>query len=303
MDWSRYRVDWDAAYGTWVDLLRNLLTDPRAPFWWPTLLAAVVAAGIIYVSTRRHPRVGSETSPASSAYFKELPVDVLCLLGHTFTQAFMAPLLLLATIGGTALVIITFGMPSAGTTSDFATNLAVACLAFACGDFCLYWSHRLFHWLRPLWAMHKLHHQPAVLTPITAFRFWPPETAFHLAAFSVGEGVAFGIAAKFLGISLSPVKFAGINVFLVAWYVSFSHLRHSPVAMYFPRWLSFILVSPHMHQVHHSDDPGLHNRNFGTAFAVWDWIFGTLHIPRKNERFSFGLRSVQTGTDKGSSHA
>jgi sterol desaturase/sphingolipid hydroxylase (fatty acid hydroxylase superfamily) len=287
MDWSRYQINWPAALDGWLDLLKNVVTDPRAPFWWPTLAVALAAAAVMWVVARRSQTL---STPASAgAYLKELPVDVACFLGHTFTQALMTPLLLLATIGGTALVILVAGMPPSGATSDFATNIAVACLAFVLGDFFLYWSHRLFHRFRYLWAMHKLHHQPSVLTPITAFRFWPPETAFHLAAFSLGEGLAFGIAAKFFGMSLSPVKFAGINVFLVAWYVAFSHLRHSPIALYFPRWLSFLLVSPHMHQVHHASDPRLHNRNFGTALALWDWMFGTLHIPAKHERFAFGL--------------
>src|SRR4051812_37176088 len=291
MDWSRYRLDWESAYRTWAELLLGFVTDPRAPFWWPTLAVAALGAALLFaLAGSRFARHAASAN--TSAYLKELPVDVLCFLGYTLTQALMGPFLALATIAGTAAVILTAGIPAPASQSPFAVNFAVAALAFACGDFCLYWSHRLFHRVNFLWALHKLHHQPAVLTPITAFRFWPPETAVHLAAFSLGEGIAFGIAAEFLGMSLSPTKFAGINVFLIAWFVAFSHLRHSPVALYFPRWLSFILVSPHMHQVHHSSDSTLHNRNFGTALALWDWMFGTLHVPAREERFSFGLTPV-----------
>jgi sterol desaturase/sphingolipid hydroxylase (fatty acid hydroxylase superfamily) len=292
MDWSRFTLDWGAAYRQSLELLSRLFTDPSAPFWWPTLVAALLGATVLTAAARSKSRGFS--SSALKPFAKELPVDVLCLLGYIYTQALMAPLLLLATIAGTTAVILTAGMPSTpASEAGFWAGLAVAALVFVCSDFMLYWSHRLFHWLKPLWLLHRLHHQPEVLTPITAFRFWPPETAVHFAAFALGEGIALGIAAEFLGTSLSPLKFAGINVFLAAWYLAFSHLRHSHVALYFPRWLSYVVLSPHMHQAHHSADPGLHNRNFGSGLGVWDWLFGTLHIPAREERFRFGVATFE----------
>jgi len=222
-----------------------------------------------------------------------MPVDVLCLLGYTYTQVLMAPLLIAVGLSGTWLVL-SLGAPAISIQLEgFAADLTVAALAFVMADFCLYWSHRLFHAVRPLWALHVLHHRPPVLTPITAFRFWPPEVACHLLAFNLGEGIAFGIGALFFGVHVTPVKYAGVNVFLIAWYLAFSHLRHSHFALYFPAWLSRILVSPHMHQAHHSTDPSQHNRNFGTALAIWDWLFRTLYVPHKNERFRFGVSEEQ----------
>jgi sterol desaturase/sphingolipid hydroxylase (fatty acid hydroxylase superfamily) len=43
-----------------------------------------------------------------------------------------------------------------------------------------------------------------------------------------------------------------------------------------------------MHQAHHSEDARHRDRNFGTALAVWDWMFGTLYLPQRGERFAFG---------------
>jgi sterol desaturase/sphingolipid hydroxylase (fatty acid hydroxylase superfamily) len=49
-------------------------------------------------------------------------------------------------------------------------------------------------------------------------------------------------------------------------------------------------VSPAHHQVHHSTLPQHFDKNFGSCLAVWDWAFGTLHIPaRENEVASFGV--------------
>jgi sterol desaturase/sphingolipid hydroxylase (fatty acid hydroxylase superfamily) len=44
-----------------------------------------------------------------------------------------------------------------------------------------------------------------------------------------------------------------------------------------------------MHQLHHSADVAHHDKNFATVFAFWDRIFGTLHIPAREERFRFGV--------------
>ena len=83
----------------------------------------------------------------------------------------------------------------------------------------------------------------------------------------------------------------GVNVLSLAWNLGFAHLRHSHVALPFPRWLSYILVSPHMHQALHSADAAQHDKNFATVFALWDWMFGTLYIPDPKERFRFGLEA------------
>jgi sterol desaturase/sphingolipid hydroxylase (fatty acid hydroxylase superfamily) len=269
-------------------MLRGLFTSgPAALFWWPTLVIAVMGAFAVTRQTRyRH-----NGKPASLAnYLKQLPIEVACLLGYTLTLVLMSPVLLLVTIVGTTSVFLVLGLPKAGAPEHpFALEVGVAASIFVAGDFMLYWSHRLFHMIKPFWALHALHHRPEVLTPVTAFRFWPPETAVHLGAFALGEGIALGIASHFLGQEVIAARLAGVNVFLAAWYLGFSHLRHSPIPLAFPVWLSSWLVSPQMHQAHHSCDPVHQNRNFGTALAVWDRLFGTYYLPNRDERFRFGL--------------
>ena len=111
-------------------------------------------------------------------FLRELPMDITCFLGYTFTQALLAKSLFWATVGGVSLVFLVAGQPASPAVAPaFSAQLAVAVLAFVLSNFCLYWSHRVFHWSRPLWWFPRLHHNPPVLTPITAFRFWPPEAA------------------------------------------------------------------------------------------------------------------------------
>ena len=44
-----------------------------------------------------------------------------------------------------------------------------------------------------------------------------------------------------------------------------------------------------MHQIHHSDNPVHYDKNYGVSLAIWDWIFGTLYIPARDETVQFGL--------------
>lgn len=280
-----------AAFRGWIASLSTILTDANALFWWPTLIASGLGALIFAaVRARRKGVVLSTTRKPLRAFVRELPMDVLCYLGYTFTQVFIAKATFWATVGGVMAVYMITGQPARLASPQYGQQLAMAALAFVLSDLCLYWSHRLFHWLRVLWWFHSLHHSPSVLTPITAFRFWPPEAICHFIAFSFGQGVAYGIANLVFGANITPAVYLGVNVFSLAWYLAFSHLRHSHVALYYPRWLSHVLVSPQMHQVHHSIDPLHHQRNFGTALALWDWVFGTLHIPDKDEKFEFGIQ-------------
>ncbi len=277
-------INFPAVLQAWLMGLQSSLTDPRALFWWPTLLTAVVGAGLAAWMGWRVTRGGW------FAFMRQLPVDVSCYLGYTLTQALVGKFLFWATAGGAMAVFLVFGVPGRiAVNPAWGERLAVAGMVFVMGDLFLYWSHRLFHHFRALWWFHKLHHNPPVLTPITAFRFWPPEAAVHFAAYNLGEGLALGLASYAFGMQITAYTWLGINVFLVAWYLGFSHLRHSHVALAYPRWLSHVLVSPHMHQAHHSVDPQHHHRNFGTALALWDWLFHTLYIPAREERFRFGV--------------
>ena len=283
---------------SWLHSLAGTVTDAASPFWWPSLLAAGLAGvAIAFVARLRLADIPKLVTPEQRRLFwKELPVDLACWLGSTAIPFLLGPLLL--TLSWVGMVVGIMAMrPFAGPLDleapapGTAVLLLAAVMAFACGDFFLYWSHRLFHRVPLLWRSHKLHHAPAVLTPITAFRFWPWEHAAHICGNVIGQGFGIGLVMAIAGTRVSPLTVLGVNVAALAWGMAFAHLRHSHIPLGFPRWMSFVLVSPHMHQVHHSVDVAHHDRNFGTALALWDWAFGTLYIPRRQERFRFGLEA------------
>ena len=53
------------------------------------------------------------------------------------------------------------------------------------------------------------------------------------------------------------------------------------------------IISPAMHQVHHSEDPKHYDKNFGFMLICFDRMFGTAYFPDKDERFTFGLGEEQ----------
>ena len=55
-----------------------------------------------------------------------------------------------------------------------------------------------------------------------------------------------------------------------------ANLRHSHVKLKYPSFLEYIFISPHQHQIHHSDNPIHFNKNMGSKLAIWDWLLGTL---------------------------
>jgi sterol desaturase/sphingolipid hydroxylase (fatty acid hydroxylase superfamily) len=220
--------------------------------------------------------------------------DLACFLAGSALPFLLGPLVFLLSWCGMAtgillLAPLTGAPPAAAPPPGWGLLVLAALAEWGCGDFMLYWTHRLFHRVPLLWRAHRLHHAPAVLTPLTGFRFWPQEHLVHISGNLLGQGFGLGVVAALAGARVPAMDLLGVNLFTLAWGTVFAHLRHSHVPLPYPRWLSFVLVSPHMHQVHHSEEVRHHDRNFGTALALWDWVFGTLYIPAREERFRFGL--------------
>lgn len=67
------------------------------------------------------------------------------------------------------------------------------------------------------------------------------------------------------------------------------HLNHANLGWDYGR-LKYIVNNPKMHIWHHSKQ--IHNRygaNFGISLSVWDYIFGTHHIPHDGRDIELGF--------------
>jgi sterol desaturase/sphingolipid hydroxylase (fatty acid hydroxylase superfamily) len=159
---------------------------------------------------------------------------------------------------------------------------------FAMVDLGYWFGHYLMHRVPALWEFHKVHHSAEVMTPLTELRQHPVEMVLMPNTISFAGGVAIGALTYLFG-EAHALSVLSNNVMLVTFFVTISHLRHSHAWLPFTGWLGRILHSPAHHQIHHSTDPKHFDKNLGFALSIWDWLFGTLWIPRPDEKVAFGL--------------
>ena len=158
---------------------------------------------------------------------------------------------------------------------------------FTVSDLSRYLLHRWMHTVPFLWRFHRVHHSAQTLTPVTFYRIHPVENLLFGLRYSLSVGVVTGVFVYFFGARLGMVEVLGVNILLFAFGLLGANLRHSPVPLRFGRAERWI-VSPYMHQLHHSEEGA--RRNYGGVLAVWDRLFGTLWLP-KTRRLRFGFKS------------
>ena len=154
-----------------------------------------------------------------------------------------------------------------------------------------YWTdHYLSHKIPFLWEFHKVHHSATALTPFTNWRIHPVDGILFFNFIAFFSAIAHAVTNYALNKEYTPFSIAGSNIILLAYFYLYGHLQHSQL------WISFrgvtgrIFMSPAHHQIHHSNASVHYDKNFGGSLALFDWLFGTLHMPSaKPERLTFGV--------------
>ena len=171
-----------------------------------------------------------------------------------------------------------------GWTAAFAVTLLLY-LAFEAG----YWlDHWLKHKVPLLWHFHRVHHLAETLGPATFQRLHPVDLLIFFNIIALFMGAMTGLAAWALpGIDAWTLWGGNAALALAAYLIT--PLQHSHVWIPATGWLGRLVLSPAHHQLHHSDDPAHHDRNFGSTLALFDWAAGTLIVPEKRrQRLTFG---------------
>jgi sterol desaturase/sphingolipid hydroxylase (fatty acid hydroxylase superfamily) len=171
------------------------------------------------------------------------------------------------------------------------TILAIATVLQLLAYELAYWfAHFLFHKVPALWEFHKVHHSAEVMTTFTELREHPVEIIAFVNLIGLATGMAFGVMTYAFGPGVRPFTLLNGNILLMAFLITYGHLRHSHMWIAFTGVAGRILQSPAHHQLHHSVDPRHYDKNLGYSLALWDWAFGTLAIPGKTrEPIVFGL--------------
>lgn len=177
---------------------------------------------------------------------------------------------------------------SGGTAPQF-HPVAIALLLLLVSDFSTYWVHRIHHESRIIWPFHALHHSAEIMTPVTVYRKHPVYDLISSFVRGMLIGALQGLMLGAFGQTPAATTIAGVNAFYVLFNIAGANLRHSHVWLSFGPVIEHIVISPAQHQIHHSLDPRHHNKNYGEVLAIWDWMFGTLYVPRARESVAFGL--------------
>ncbi len=156
-------------------------------------------------------------------------------------------------------------------------------------DFSTYVTHGLHHRIPLLWQFHKVHHSAEVLTPVTLYRKHPVYGVLSRLTDMLIVAPFQGLVAFLFAGRADSITLFGTNFVITLFLLMGSNLRHSHIWFSFGWRLSHVFISPAQHQIHHSKAKQHWNKNYGQVFALWDWLFGTLYVPREREALEFGV--------------
>src|SRR5205823_4961267 len=156
-------------------------------------------------------------------------------------------------------------------------------LAVVFMDYTLYLWHVLTHRVPFLWRFHAVHHVDLDLDASTALRF-------H-----------FGELAVSVPYRAAQIALLGVDREALSYWQMFLSLsilfHHSNVRLPrdFESKLSWFLVTPRMHGIHHSNEPAEANINWSSGLALWDHIHRTFRLDKPQEEICIGVKGINTG--------
>jgi sterol desaturase/sphingolipid hydroxylase (fatty acid hydroxylase superfamily) len=287
----------------WVRALRDPFRYPvdgqERIFWFYLLSSLILALGLhAYLRRNRPDTVPSNPFaylfPRKIYLHKSAIADYQFFLIDRVMFALMLPVALVfvnpvtdATAGGLTRL---FGPLAEPWNSGVWVTVLATLSQIVLTDFLLFYLHYLFHKVPVLWEFHKVHHSAEVMTPLTAYRMHPVEVVIDMNVTAVATGILLGIFVYLTGGGHPGYTAFGVNIVQVAFYVVGFNLRHSHVPLGYGSVISQVLVSPWMHQVHHSRETRHLDTNMGFIFSFWDRLFGTLYVPKSDEAdYALGL--------------
>lgn len=273
-------------------------------FHWTALVAAAVLTFGFWIYSRGKDPEHAEKSFWSFAFPKNTWLHRSALLDYKFVLfdrlVFVTAISLLVILltAGDGMVMAEAGkaIENAGEAAianaakaDLSIVIAYTIVLFTVEDFFRYWAHRIMHKVPFLWQFHKIHHSAEVLVLPTQLRTHPVNGLVSLVRDAIAVPlVTIAFLLIFPG-KLTAMSILGVNAGRFAFNMLGALLRHSHIPLAFPDWLSRIIISPAQHQIHHSREPQHQDKNFGFQFALWDWMFGSLYIPKPREKFKLGI--------------
>jgi sterol desaturase/sphingolipid hydroxylase (fatty acid hydroxylase superfamily) len=177
--------------------------------------------------------------------------------------------------------------------SSVTINIFYSIIFLITSDFSRYILHYCMHRIPLLWNFHKVHHSAEVLTPITLYRVHPLEYFFLKLRSVMIFGIVSGSFYFWFRTGIEPLSILKIHIGIFLFNLLGSNLRHSHVPIRFGDLPEHVLISPAQHQIHHGNEEKYFDKNYGSIFAIWDLMFGTLLISQKQEKINFGIKKEE----------
>ena len=143
-------------------------------------------------------------------------------------------------------------------------------------DLWIYWWHRLQHNNRFLWRIHEAHHSAVEVD-------WVAGSRTHVLETLINQTVEYG---PIILLGAHPLVALSKGVIDAVW----GMYIHSNIGVRTGK-LQYFINGPEMHRWHHSAE--VHDINYSTKFAIWDWLFKTAYLPKHRvERYGLGGDTV-----------
>lgn len=300
-------MDFFSSYFTvFVDQMRVLFFIEESRLWWAWILIFYPLAGMLIGAYELRLRKESISLPKlfkfvfpakiykSASFRNDLIIVFMLIVIYSAILAFVPGLGAL----NISRKLVEFFHSDTATNSIFrpikdsvsygvGVHLFFTFIAFLLYDFGFTFLHFLYHRVPFLWKLHKVHHSADYLTPLTVARFHVGEYILQKVSEGLTMGLIFGVFYFILPTSIDLYKVFGLSLFAIL-FSSIGVFRHSHIWISYG-WLNYIFSSPAMHQIHHSTEKRHIDKNFSQIFSFWDYLLGSLYVPKTREIFQVGL--------------
>ena len=139
-----------------------------------------------------------------------------------------------------------------------------------------YLPHLVQHKVKLLWYIHIVHHTDHKVDTTTANRHHPFESVVRFLFTFIGifvSGAPIGLVLMYQSISVIASQFNHANI---------------QISDKIDKLISYIIVSPNMHKVHHHFELPYTDSNYGNIFSIWDRLFGT-YMELNKDKIIYGV--------------
>jgi len=207
---------------------------------------------------------------------------------YMFFNYFLFGLIVFAALSKTTFLIFGKLMATIGLPSEHLIDLSHIphwiqfLLYFLLYDFVQWNVHVILHRVKFLWRFHKVHHS------VTEMGF-SAHLRFHFMESVVYQVFKFTFIAYLFNFDIH-------HAFYIYFFATtIGHLNHANVGWsYGP--LKYIFNNPKMHIWHHAKEmpeSHPHGINFGITLSIWDYLFGTSHIPTDGRDIELGFDEIE----------